>query len=123
MEIPNDIYLKIVGTVLNDPQLTQKPKILHPCYNVTEMPIHRRIAGTSLRFSRCKRLSSHLEIFYDGFEQRISVFYNNGSIEAPTFNDSTSSANGKTLWSSVFLEPCQKKRLRFASRPSLSSHI
>lgn len=54
-------------------------------------------------------LSSHLEIGNNGFEHRVPVFHDNSRIESFPFNDGACSTNSKTVWSSMFSEPCKKK--------------
>ena len=60
-----------------------------------------------LASSQC--LSSHLEISNNSFEQGIPVFYNNGCIEASSFNNGACSTNGKTIRVGVFSEPCKEQ--------------
>ena len=65
----------------------------------------------SLRFSVCQCFCSLFKVINDGLQFGIPVFYDDSSIEALPFNNSTCSAYSKSLWRSAFLEPVKKQTI------------
>ena len=63
----------------------------------------------SLRFFVCQCFCSLFKVINDGLQFGIPVFYDDSSIEALPFNNSTCSAYSKSLWRSAFLEPVKKQ--------------
>jgi len=58
-----------------------------------------------LRLALSKSLGRTLEICNNGFEEGISVFYDNSGIETLAFNSGASGTNGESLWYRMLFKP------------------
>ena len=77
-----------------------------------------------LWFASSQCLGCILEIGNNRFEQRIPVFYYNGSIKTLTFNNGTCSTNGKTIKVGIISEPCKEQTVTIGLSPiAVIAHI
>ena len=80
--------------------------------------------GILLRLACYQSLGGHLEIGNNRFEQRIPVFYYNGSIKTLTLNNGTCCANSKTIKVGIIYEPCKEQTVTIGLAPiAVIAHI